>query len=81
MDATTTTPLDDAITRAGGTEAKLAARIGYSQVAVNKAKRRGEVTAEMAVAIDKAGLGSKHVLRPDLFGPAHASEPVPPSAP
>jgi DNA-binding transcriptional regulator YdaS (Cro superfamily) len=56
--------------KAAGSETKLAARIGFSQVAVNKAVRRGRVSAEMAVAIDLAQLDgvTKESLRPDLFG-------------
>ena len=65
-------PLERAIA-AAGSEEKLGKLIGYSQVAVNKAKRRGMVTAEMAVAIDRAGRAaggiSKEELRPDIFGP------------
>ena len=62
-------PLELAIARAGS-EAKLAGKIGYSQHAVWHAKRRGRVSAEMAVAIDKFTEGevSKEMLRPDLFG-------------
>lgn len=59
-----------------GSESKLGQATGYSQVAINKAKRRvaagGQVSAGLAVAIDRAtnGLISKYRLRPDLFGPA-----------
>jgi DNA-binding transcriptional regulator YdaS (Cro superfamily) len=53
-----------------GSEAKLGRAIGRSQNAVWQAKRRGSVTAEMALAIDVATAGqiSKSDLRPDLFG-------------
>jgi DNA-binding transcriptional regulator YdaS (Cro superfamily) len=62
----------DPITRAikwAGSEAKLGSLIGCSQVAINKAKKRGKVSAEMAVAIDdlKDCPVSKQELRPDLF--------------
>jgi len=52
-----------------GSEHRLAAAIGYSQHAVWHARRRGRVSAEMAVAIDKFTNGEvpKHALRPDLF--------------
>jgi len=62
-----------------GSESKLGAATGYSQVAINKAKRRvaagGKVSANLAVAIDRATEGkiSKRRLRPDLFDEA-ASE-------
>jgi DNA-binding transcriptional regulator YdaS (Cro superfamily) len=67
------TPIERAIKRAGS-EAKLAALIGCSQVAINKAKHRNRVSGEMAVAIDKATEGdvSKSDLRPDLFEPEEA---------
>lgn len=45
--------LDTAIARAGGSEAKLAVAIGYSQVAVNKAVRAGRATPGIAAAIHK----------------------------
>lgn len=60
------TPLERAISLAGS-EAKLASLIGRSQVAVNKAKHRGRVSAEMAVAIEHAVGVGRHELRPDLF--------------
>lgn len=61
-------PLERAIQKAGS-EAKLAALIGFSQVAINKAKHRRRVTAEMAVKIEQAldGFVTRHDLRPDLF--------------
>lgn len=63
------------ITRAiefAGSEAKLGAATGYSQHAIWQAKRRGRVSAEMAVAIERATQGavSRAELRPDLFSPA-----------
>ena len=63
------TPLERAIQKAGS-EAKLAAKIGYSQAAVNKAKHGiNPIAAEMAVKIELAldGYVSRHELRPDLF--------------
>lgn len=52
-----------------GSEAKLGAATGYSQHAIWQAKRKGRVSAEMAVRIERAtqGLVSKAELRPDLF--------------
>ena len=61
--------------KALGSESKLGQATGYSQVAINKAKRRvaagGKVSAGLGVAIDKAtaGMISKYQLRPDLFDP------------
>lgn len=64
-----TSPLERAIELAGS-EAKLGAGIGFSQVAINKAKRRGgSVSAEMALKIDHFLHGgvSASELRPDLW--------------
>lgn len=60
--------LEKAIKKAGS-EAKLAELIGCSQVAVNKAKHRGRVTAEMAIKIARSleDHVTTHELRPDLF--------------
>lgn len=70
-----TSPLERAIELAGS-EAKLAAMIGCSQVAINKAKHRGKVSAEMSVAIEVAlnGRVMRHQLRPDLFHIPQAAE-------
>lgn len=50
-----------------GSEAKLAERVGCSQVAINKAKRVGRVSAEMAVKIEAAVGIPRQQLRPDLW--------------
>lgn len=52
-----------------GSEAKLGRAIGCTQNAVWQAKKRGRVSAEMAVNIDRVTGGSvpKEKLRPDLF--------------
>ena len=52
-----------------GSESKLSRATGYSQPAINKARRKGRVTAEMAIAIERAlhGAVSRQELRPDLF--------------
>ncbi len=56
-----------------GSEARLAAASGVSQVSINKAKRRvangGRVSAELAVAIEKATnqAVTRSQLRPDLW--------------
>ena len=52
-----------------GSETKLSRATGYSQPAINKARRKGRVSAEMAIAIERAlqGAVSRQELRPDLF--------------
>ncbi|WP_448953046.1 Cro/CI family transcriptional regulator [Labrys neptuniae] len=52
-----------------GSEAKLAAAVGVSQTAINKAKRAYRVSAELAVAIETATKGKikRQQLRPDLW--------------
>ena len=52
-----------------GSEAKLGSACGCSQAAIWKAKRAGRVSAEMAMAIDRATGGevSRADLRPDLW--------------
>lgn len=58
-----------------GSEGKLAEAAGCSQVAINKAKKRvaegGRVSAEMAVALERATKGAipRWRLRPDLWEP------------
>ncbi|MBX3579965.1 MAG: transcriptional regulator [Rhizobiaceae bacterium] len=63
--------VEEAIRLAGGSERRLAERVGVSQAAINKAKQRvatgGRVSAELADKIDKAGLLPRHLFRPDLF--------------
>lgn len=58
-----------------GSEEKLGELIGYSQPAVNKAKRRGRPSAEMAAKIDAALAPkiTKTELRPDLWPPSEAA--------
>jgi len=55
--------------RIAGSEAKLAAAIGYSQVAINKARRRRAVSPRMALAVHRftGGAVSASALRPDLW--------------
>jgi len=50
-----------------GSEAKLAALVGYSQAAINKAKRVGRVSAEMAVCLERAVKIPRQQWRPDLW--------------
>lgn len=65
------TPIERAIAFAGS-EAKLGEAIGFSQVAINKAKRRKSVSANMALAIHRftAGKVPACALRPDLWADA-----------
>lgn len=61
-----------AITRAielFGSEAKLARATGFAQQVFNRAVRRGRVSAELAIAIQKAtgGAVTADELRPDLW--------------
>jgi DNA-binding transcriptional regulator YdaS (Cro superfamily) len=55
--------------RFAGSECKLAQAIGYSQVAINKAKRRGSVSPAMALAVHRftGGTVPASALRPDLW--------------
>lgn len=64
-------PIDRAIALAGS-EARLGEATGFSQVAINKAKRRGQASAEMALAIHRftEGAVAASELRPDLWSRA-----------
>jgi DNA-binding transcriptional regulator YdaS (Cro superfamily) len=55
--------------RIAGSECKLAVATGYSQVAINKAKRRGSVSPQMALAVHRftGGAVPASALRPDLW--------------
>jgi DNA-binding transcriptional regulator YdaS (Cro superfamily) len=52
-----------------GSEKKLAAAVGYAQQVFNRAVRRGRVSPELAIAIQKATGGhvTANELRPDLW--------------
>lgn len=73
MPAPEQSALEKAIDLAGSEE-KLGELIGYSQPAVNKAKKRGRASAEMAAKIDAALAPkiTKTELRPDLWPPEKA---------
>jgi DNA-binding transcriptional regulator YdaS (Cro superfamily) len=64
-------PLERAI-RLAGSESRLAAAIGYSHVAVNKARRRGAVSPRMALALHRFTDGAVPAseLRPRSVGAA-----------
>jgi DNA-binding transcriptional regulator YdaS (Cro superfamily) len=55
--------------RIAGSECKLAQATGYSQVAINKAKRRGSASPAMALAVHRftGGVVPASALRPDLW--------------
>jgi DNA-binding transcriptional regulator YdaS (Cro superfamily) len=65
------TPLSRAIAFAGS-ETRLAEATGFSQAAINKAKRRAHVSAEMALAIHRftGGAVAASEMRPDLWSRA-----------
>jgi len=67
--------LIQAAIKKAGSQAKLGKAIGKTQNAVFQAKKRGTVTAEMAVAIERATEGeiTKEQLRPDLFAQGNAA--------
>jgi DNA-binding transcriptional regulator YdaS (Cro superfamily) len=68
MNAVAASPLERAI-RIAGSESKLAQGTGYSQVAINKAKRRSSVSPAMALAVHRFTKGAvpASALRPDLW--------------
>lgn len=65
--------------RIKGTQTKLACALGVSHNAVYWARRRGTVTAEMAIGIDRVTdrQVTKEELRPDLFPPRRQRRSVP----
>jgi DNA-binding transcriptional regulator YdaS (Cro superfamily) len=71
-------PIDRAIALAGS-QARLGEATGFSQPAINKAKRRGHVSAEMALAIHRftAGAVAASELRPDLWSRAEETAATP----
>jgi hypothetical protein len=60
-----TNPIERAIAEAGS-EMKLGELTGYSQVAINKAKRAGKCTSDMAMAIAAATSVPLRELIPDV---------------
>jgi DNA-binding transcriptional regulator YdaS (Cro superfamily) len=62
-------PIQRAIEIAGGSEAKLAEAIGFTQPAINKAKRSGRTGPRLALAIHHftKGVVPASELRPDLW--------------
>lgn len=63
------TPIERAIKLAGGSEAKLAEAIGFSQPAINKAKKSKRAGWRLALAIHHFSNGTipASELRPDLW--------------
>ena len=64
-------PLIEAAIAHAGSETKLGAACGVSQNAIWSAKKKGRVSADPAVAIERATNGKipRWQLRPDLWGP------------
>lgn len=69
MTAGTVRELLEKAIRHAGSETKLGQATGYSQNAIWQAKKKGKVSPEMAIAIDRATKGEvpKTALRPDIF--------------
>lgn len=65
--------LTQAVEAAGGV-GKLAASIGVAQNVVSNWRKRGKVPAEHVLAIEAATGVSRHLLRPDVFGPPAAND-------
>lgn len=61
-------PIHQAISLAGS-EAKLGKGIGFSQVAINKAKHKGRASPRMALAIHRftGGVVPASSIRPDIW--------------
>jgi DNA-binding transcriptional regulator YdaS (Cro superfamily) len=77
VDAPTITALIEEAIALAGSEAKLGDGTGYSQVAINKAKKSGRVSPEMAKAIHHftGGKVPGSKMRPDIWA---RPEDVPP---
>lgn len=57
-----------ALARADNNQSRFAAAIGTSQQLVSYwVKKKRPLPAEFVLAAEKAGLGSRHELRPDLY--------------
>jgi len=70
-------PIERAIELAGGSEAKLAAAVEFSQPAIHKAKKSGRAGPRLALAIHHYTNGAipASEIRPDLW---NKPEDVPP---
>lgn len=75
-------PIQQAITFAGS-EAKLGKGIGFSQVAINKAKHKGRASPAMALAIHRftGGTVPASSIRPDIWARPEDVPVVPISEP
>ena len=62
-----TEALKRAIAAAGGTQADLAAKVGYTQQAVSEWVRAGQVSRYGVLAVEAATGVPRHELRPDLY--------------
>jgi DNA-binding transcriptional regulator YdaS (Cro superfamily) len=74
-----TTPVLDRAIALAGSQTRLGEATGFSQAAINKARRRGRVSAEMALAIHRFTLGAVAAseLRPDLWSRDDHAIPFP----
>jgi len=62
------TALARALAKAGGNQSRFASAIGTSQQLVSYwMKKQRPLPAEYVLAAEKAGFGSRHDLRPDLY--------------
>lgn len=75
-------PIEQAISLAGS-EAKLGEGIGFSQVAINKAKHKGRASPAMALAIHRftGGVISASSIRPDMWAHPEDVPAVPDDSP
>jgi len=62
-----------AAVKCAGSQSKLAADAGVSQVTIHKALKNGRVTAELAVKLERASQIPRHLWRPDMW-PAPAKQ-------
>ena len=62
-------PMEAAVTAAAG-QSKLARALGVSHTAVCKWRKSGHPPATRVIAIERITGVSRHLLRPDVYGPA-----------
>lgn len=68
-----TEALQRAIDAAGGTQAALATKVGYTQQAVSEWVRFGRVSRYGVLAVEAATGVPRHELRPDLYAAQQAA--------
>lgn len=67
------TPLEAAI-KAAGTQQALADALGIRSASISEWKTRGRIPAERVLDVELVTGVSRHVLRPDVYGPLPAGE-------